>query len=141
MRALLRRTLLCILLLTFIPTGGALADIVIIVHPDNEAAIDAKVVQRIFLGKEKKFSDGKETLPINQADKSASRGQFDSDVLGRNTNQVLAHWSKLVFTGKGIPPKEVDNDEAVVAIVADNKNAIGYVDRSAATNAVKIIAL
>ncbi len=115
------------------------ADVVVVVHPSNDAALNAKTVKRIFLGKEKKFSNGKEVLPLNQVPTSGARDSFDTDTLGRSSNQIAAYWSKLVFTGKGIPPKELDNDAAVLAIVADNPNAIGYVDSASVSDAVKVI--
>jgi ABC-type phosphate transport system substrate-binding protein len=118
-----------------------LAEVVVIVHPSNSASIDAKSAQRIFLGKEKKFSTGKEAIPINQAAGSASRNSFDNDTLGRNSAQVSAYWSKLVFTGKGIPPKEVADDAAVIAIVSSNVDAIGYVDSGSVDASVKAISL
>jgi ABC-type phosphate transport system substrate-binding protein len=117
------------------------ADVVVIVHPSNEAALNIKIVKRIFLGKEKKFSDGKEVLPVNQVPSSGARGSFDTDTLGRSSTQIAAYWSKLVFTGKGIPPEELGNDAAVLAIVADNPNAIGYVDRASVSDAVKAVSL
>ncbi|MCF2948754.1 phosphate ABC transporter substrate-binding protein [Paraglaciecola aquimarina] len=120
---------------------SSLAEVVLVVHPSNDAALDKKTVQRIFLGKSNKFSNGKEAIPINQVPSSATRGSFDSDTLGRSSSQVSAYWSKLVFTGKGIPPKEVDNDAAVIAVIADNQNAVGYVDSGAVTGAVKAIPL
>jgi len=117
------------------------AELVLIVHPSNGAVVDTKAAKRIFLGKEKKFSTGKEALPINQITASPSRASFDNDALGRSSTQVSSYWSKLVFTGKGIPPKEVDNDAAVLAIVASNENAIGYVDSASVSGAVKAIPL
>jgi ABC-type phosphate transport system substrate-binding protein len=117
------------------------ADVVVVVHPSNDTAINAKTVKRIFLGKEKKFSNGKEALPLNQVPASGARSFFDTDTLGRSSTQIAAYWSKLVFTGKGIPPKELDNDGAVLAIVADNPNAIGYVDSASVSDAVKVISL
>jgi ABC-type phosphate transport system substrate-binding protein len=119
----------------------SLAEVVVVVHPSNDAAIDKKAVKRIFLGKEKKFSNGKEVLPVNQVASSGARGSFDTDTLGRSSTQIAAYWSKLVFTGKGIPPKELDSDAAVLAIVADNPNAIGYVDSASVSDAVKAISL
>jgi ABC-type phosphate transport system substrate-binding protein len=117
------------------------AEVVLVVHPSNDAALSKKAVQRIFLGKEKKFSNGKEVLPVNQIPSSVARSSFDTDTLGRSSTQIAAYWSKLVFTGKGIPPKELDNDAAVIAIVADNQNAIGYVNSASISDAVKVIAL
>ena len=119
----------------------SLANIVVVVHPSNDSEINKKGIQRIFLGKAKKFPNGKEALPLNQAPSSSARGSFDTDTLGRSSTQISAYWSKLVFTGKGIPPKELDNDAAVLAIVSDNPNAIGYVDSASVSDAVKVISL
>lgn len=122
-------------------TVSAMAELIIVVHPSNDATIDMKSTQRIFLGKAKKFSNSKEAIPINQVEGSPTRDTFDTTVLNRSSNQVSAYWSKLVFTGKGIPPKEVDNDAAVIALIANNQNAIGYVDSSAVNDTVKAIPL
>lgn len=121
-------------------TSSALADVVMIVHPSNSSALDSKAVQRIFLGKEKKFSNGSSVNPINQAD-NTTRSDFDSNVLGRSSSQVAAYWSKLVFTGKGIPPKEMGGDAEVIAAVAADPAAIGYVDSAAVSADVKAIQL
>jgi ABC-type phosphate transport system substrate-binding protein len=124
-----------------VTTFIASAELTVIVNPANTAALDAKKVQRIFLGKEKKFSDGTETLPVNQNVDSVIRADFDNNLLGRSSSQVAAYWSKLVFTGKGIPPKEVTNDAEVVDLVAKNPNVIGYVDSSSVNDTVKVVSL
>jgi hypothetical protein len=61
--------------------------------------------------------------------------------LGRSSSQVSAYWSKLVFTGKGIPPKEVADDAAVVDLVSKNPSVIGYIDKASVTDAVKVVEL
>lgn len=118
----------------------AIADVVIVVHPSNTDAINAKVLQRIFLGKEKKFPNGSPSVPVNQTNDSQVRQSFDSEVLGRTSSQVSAYWSKLVFTGKGIPPKEVANDAEVIELVSQNPSVIGYIDSASVTDAVKVLA-
>lgn len=131
-----------ILAVTFLlVTGAALSEPVVIIHPNNSNALDAKAIIRIFLGKEKKFPDGSETIPVNQNPDSQTRQDFDKNILGRSTTQVVASWSKLVFTGKGIPPKELDNDTEVINLVSTNPSVIGYVDRASVTNSVKIVEL
>lgn len=119
----------------------ASAEVVMVVHPSNADAIDAKTVQRIFLGKEKKFPGGSEATPINQVAESGVRADFDTSIIGRSSAQVSAYWSKLVFTGKGVPPTEVADDAAVIAAVAADPSAIGYVDSASVTGDVKAISV
>ena len=135
----LKKITLCATLLAV--SCSAFAELTIVVNPANANELDAKKVQRIFLGKDKKFPDGSEVLAVNLSADSATRNSFDENVLGRNSSQVSAYWSKLVFTGKGIPPKEVNTDAEVIDLVSKNPSVIGYVDSSALTDAVKAIKL
>ena len=120
---------------------NAVADVVVVVHPSNSATLSGKDVQRIFLGKEKKFSTGNESIPVNHAAGENLRTQFDEDVLGRSTAQISAYWSKLVFTGKGIPPKEVTSDQEVIDLIKQNQSVIGYIDSASVTADVKVVTL
>ena len=52
---------------------------------------------------------------------------------------MKSYWSKQIFTGKGTPPKEVGNDASVLDLVANNKNAIGYVDAAQVSDGVKVV--
>lgn len=121
--------------------SSVFAELVVVVNPANANVLDSKQVQRIFLGKDKKFADGTETIAVNQEASTQIRQDFDQVILGRSSSQVSAYWSKLVFTGKGIPPKELADDAAVIALVAKNPSVIGYISKASVTDAVKIVAM
>ena len=69
-----------------------------------------------------------------------SRVDFDESVLGRSTSQVTSYWSKLVFTGKGTPPKEISSETDVIELVKNNQNIIAYIDSDKVTGDVRVIA-
>ncbi|MBK8973857.1 MAG: phosphate ABC transporter substrate-binding protein [Hahellaceae bacterium] len=117
----------------------ASAEIAVVVHPSNKDAIDAKEVERIFLGKSKSFPGGAQALPINQSEGGAVRGAFDSGLLGKSASQMKAYWSKLVFTGKGTPPQEVPGDAEVKALIGSNPSTIGYIDAGSVDASVKVV--
>ena len=54
-------------------------------------------------------------------------------------SQLKSYWSKLVFTGKGQPPRDVQTDAEMIELVAGNPNIIGYVDISSVTDKVKVL--
>ncbi len=116
----------------------AVANVAVIVHPSNAAALSQDDINKIFTGRAKTFADGKAAEPVNLAESVAVRADFDQKALGRNSTQMKAYWSKLVFTGKGTPPKELASEQEVVAEVAKNPAAIGYVSAGAATGNVKV---
>lgn len=118
---------------------AAVADIAVIVNAQNGATVDENTIKKLFLGKAKSFADGSSATPVNQ-DATALFDEFNDKVIGKSSSQLNAHWSKLVFTGKGTPPKKLANDQAVLEFVSSNANAIGYVDAAAVNSKVKVVA-
>lgn len=111
----------------------------VIVNPANGSALDENEIRKIFIGKSKSFSDGSKALPITQVEGSAITDEFNQKVLNKSSSQLKAYWSKLVFTGKGTPPKEAENDAEVIKLVASNPNLIGFVSSGAADGSVKVV--
>jgi ABC-type phosphate transport system substrate-binding protein len=133
------KTKLCITILG-LTSVFAQAEIAVVVHPSNASALDSSAISRIFLGKLKSFDGGGQAVPINQESSMAATDEFNSKVLNKSGSQLKSYWSKLVFTGKGTPPKVVANDAEVISLISANPNLIGYIDASAVTGNVKVIA-
>lgn len=130
----------CSILLIGLASSLANAEISVIVSNNNpNAAIDQATVGKIFLGKTKSFPDGSQAVPIDQDDGAAARNSFNSTILGKSSSQLKSYWSRLIFTGKGTPPKQSGNDAAVKQLVANNPNIIGYVDSSVVDDTVKVV--
>lgn len=115
------------------------ADVAVIVNPSNNSELSKSDISKIFLGKSKTFSNGESVVAVNLKSNSATRDSFQKEVLGKSKSQVKAYWSKLIFTGKGKPLKEFNNDKEVIAFIASNPNAIGYVDSSQVDGSVKVV--
>lgn len=116
------------------------AEVAVIVSPGNaNTHIDQETIARVFLGKTKNFPDGSQAVPVDQSSGSDSRETFNAVVLGKSASQLKAYWSRLIFTGKGTPPKESGDDTAVKALISKNPNMIGYIDSSAVDDSVKVV--
>lgn len=124
---------------TLLISSTAIADVAVIVHPSNAATLDENTISRIFNGKAKSFPDGAQAVPINQIESSEVAQAFNANVMKKSASQLKAYWSKLIFTGKGAPPKEVANDAEVIALVSANPNLIGYVDAATVDDSVKAV--
>ena len=108
------------------------ADVVVIVSAKSSAAtMTADDIANIYLGKSTAMK------PVDNA--TAVRSQFYTAVAGKDEAQVKAIWSKLVFTGKATPPKELPSSADVVKAVAADPNAIGYVEKGAVDASVKVV--
>lgn len=116
------------------------AEVVVIVNPSVSAEVSSEDIKKIFLGKSSKLADGTKITPYYLAGGDAAREAFDNNALGKSSSQLKAYWSKLVFTGKGTPPKELDSSAQAVATVAGDASAIAYVDSAAVNDSVKVVA-
>lgn len=128
-----------LLMAFFFMSTSALAEIVIVVHPSNTSNLDQRSISRIFLGKEKKFPNGAVAIPINQLASNAASSEFNSKVLKKSARQLKAYWSKLLFTGKGTPPKNMDTSAEVILLVSSNPNLIGYIQGSEVTDSIRVV--
>jgi hypothetical protein len=96
-------------------------------------------VADIFLGKTVRFPDGTLAVPIDQAEGSPARDEFYATFTGKSPVQIKSHWTKIIFTGRGQPPKAVANSTEVRQLLAANSQAISYIERSAVDSSVKIL--
>lgn len=118
------------------------AEVAVVVHPNNPSnSISADQATRIFLGKESIMPDGNSVVPIDQAAGSPSRNEFYSKVVNKTPMQLNAYWSRLIFTGKGQPPKAVEDNDDVLDRVGEDPNLIGYLNSSTVDDTVKVILL
>lgn len=117
----------------------AAAEVVVIVNKGNSNSVDKALVAKIYTGSTSSWPDGGGVTAVDQKEDDATRATFSSKAVGKSVSNLKALWAQNVFTGKGVPPKVVGSDEDVVAIVSKNKNAIGYVDASTATDSVKVV--
>lgn len=109
------------------------ADIAVIAHPAT-ADVSLDEVSRIYMGRAGNL------MPVNLPENNPLRDQFEQEALGRSPAQMKAYWSRLVFTGKGRPPVEVDSVQAKIEFVASNPNSLGYIPASEVTDQVRVIA-
>jgi ABC-type phosphate transport system substrate-binding protein len=107
-------------------------DIVVIVNPAAKA-ISKDQIADLYLGR----SGG--LTPIDQTAGSAIYVQFYKQATGRDAAQVKAIWSRILFTGRGLPPKQLPDSAAVKQAVAANPNAVGYIEKSAVDASVKVV--
>jgi ABC-type phosphate transport system substrate-binding protein len=122
-------------------TASAQSGFVVVAHPDVPvSSIDMDMASKIFLQKERRWSDGTTIHPVTLA-VSEVREEFAQVVHHRSELDLRKHWQRQIFTGRGSPPLERPNDAAVLEYVRSTPGAIGYISPGARANGVKVIQL
>jgi hypothetical protein len=126
--------------LALAPGAALAAELAVIVSArSNISMLSADQVAEIFLFQTNRFPNGNEVVPIDQDLGSPLRNEFYSKVTHRTPALVKAHWARLIFTGRGQPPAEVDGNAAMRRTIAENPGMIGYVERTALDPSVRAV--
>ncbi len=112
----------------------------IIVHPKNPtAALARDWVAQAFLKRTTRWHDGTAIKPVDLHPDSAVRRTFSRTILSRSVAAVRNYWRQRLFSGRDIPPPELESDAAVARYVAKHEGAIGYVAAGSEHPDVKIV--
>jgi hypothetical protein len=107
-------------------------DIVVVMAP-GAAPMTKEQLANIYLGR---LLDYK---PLDLPESSAIHNEFYKKATGRESSQVKAVWSRLTFTGHGIPPKIMADPAAVKKAVAGDPKSLGYIDKADVDGTVKVV--
>ena len=123
-----------------IPAKTGAVEVIVVVGANAPiSSLTLEQVADIFLGRTVALPNGSAIVPIDQLDGSAIRHEFYAKTTGKSPQLLKAHWSKLIFTGQGEPPREVADSEAVKKLVASSPSYIGYIERAAVDSTVKAV--
>ena len=146
-----RRALLGLALLCSLPWLGfaqssraedATPEFRIVVHPSHSAqAVERAFLADAFLKKVTRWGDGETIRPVDLRPAATARQRFTERVLKRSVGAVRSYWQQRIFSGRDVPPPELDSDETVLAFVAKSPGAVGYVSGAAKLQGVRELAV
>ena len=112
----------------------------VIAHPRTPfAKVDRKFVTDAFLKKRTRWNDDLLIRPVDLGPSSSLRRRFSDEILGRTIEAVRRYWNQQVFSGRNVPPPQVDSEAAVVEYVLTHPGAIGYVMETTDVRGAKVI--
>jgi hypothetical protein len=112
----------------------------VIVNANNPHTwIDRRFLSQAMLKKVTHWDHGEPIRPVDLGADSPTRRRFSSDVHNRSVAAVRNYWQQIIFSGRGVPPPELESDEAVVRFVARHPGAVGYVSGAADVAVVKVL--
>lgn len=112
----------------------------VIVNPANPAtSLDHRFLTDAFLKKTTRWPGGELIRPVDLAPESATRRRFSDDVLSRSVAAVKSYWQQMIFSGRAVPPPELDSDEEVIRYVAKYAGAVGYISGTSDASGVKVV--
>lgn len=115
------------------PTAQAQADdadpaFLVIVHAQNPIeAIERSKLSRIFLKKTKRWEDGETIMVLDHVPDSETRDRFTRGIHGKSISAIKSYWQRMIFSGRDVPPEEIDGDVEVLRLVVEHRGSVGYI--------------
>ena len=105
---------------------------IVVVHESNPTtSISRDELSRIFLKKITVWRTKRPVTVVDQRESAKVREQFTRTVHRREVSSVASFWQQQIFAGRAVPPAQRTNDADVMLFVANNPDAIGYVNAGA----------
>jgi ABC-type phosphate transport system substrate-binding protein len=121
------------------------ARLMLVVNAENKLGrLDRGTLRQIYLGQTTFWANQVRIRPYNRVHDGAAGKPFFRDVLGMTPARYRHTWQKQQLSGQGVAPEVVASAASIVAKVAANAGAIGYIldtEASAVDERVRLIPL
>jgi ABC-type phosphate transport system substrate-binding protein len=118
------------------------ADVVVVVSSRSPVAtLSRNELTDIYLGRTSRLPTGQPATPVDQSESSPVYHTFYREYLGQTPSQIKMHWSRLIFTGRGQPPRSLADSRAMADFVARHVGAIGYLDDTYLDERLRVVTI
>lgn len=142
-----KRNLILVLLavsgwMCFLPPAAWSSELAVIVNPANPMKeISQTQLVAIYMGKMTSFEGNGAIRPVDYMDSSDLKKDFYERFLDKDIEKIKRYWVKIIFSGRGSPPKALDKPSDVLGFVAENDGGIGYIPKEMVDGRVKELVL
>lgn len=130
---------IAVLMILLISDGVCADEVAVVSAKSTVTTLSKSQLVAIFLGKLTRFPDGSEAVPIDQLEGTPARDEFYATVAGKSAAQMKAYWSRIIFTGRGQPPKAVSSSSEAKKLLVANPNTISYIEPKLVDDTLKVV--
>ena len=112
--------------------------VVVVSKNSKISKLSKTTISKLFLSKSKSFPNGKRAIPI-EINNSELQLDFYKKITNKNEKQLSKYWAKMIFTGKGTPPKKFKTIANLKNFIKRNKNAITYLNKNYLDKDLKVL--
>lgn len=132
----LRLLVLAALLATALPVKAQVVMVSAAAGPVQ--ALSRSEAEQLYLGRRTTLDSGQAVTLLDLANGEV-RNAFYQQLTGKNPIQTRAYWSRQVFTGRALPPREARSIEEAREILVAEPNTIGYLPAAEIDSRLRIL--
>lgn len=101
-------------------------------------SISTSELRDIYNGDRVFWKSGKRIRAARLPDDSSTNADFLSIVVEKSPSQYMQHWRHKLFSGKGLPPKVLQDAEKMMTYIEENESSIGFIPVSKRISSPKL---
>lgn len=114
--------------------------LVVVVNPASGVTrLSQDEVVNLFMGRQKRFANGRVALPVEPVGDPELRGRFYQLLVNVPLVQVRSFWARMSFCGLAQPPRQAQDAQEVIDLVLANPGVIGFVGKSQVDSRVRVV--
>lgn len=126
----------------FQPPAALSSELAVIVNPANPIKEISKIqLVAIYMGNMTNFEGNRVVKPVDYTDSSSLKKDFYERFLNKDIEKIKRYWVKIIFSGKGSPPKALEKPSDVMDFVAKTDGGIGYIPKEMVDGSVRELIL
>ncbi|WP_238984488.1 substrate-binding domain-containing protein [Billgrantia kenyensis] len=140
----LTRLLILLLTLALLPLSVQADDrsVVLIAHPQGSSpALTRDTTRAIFAMRQRSWPDGQAARVFVLPNSHPVHSRFVKERLTVYPHQLQLAWDRMVFSGTGQAPSQVNSQPEMLERVATTPGAIGYLEREYLDDRVQVITM
>lgn len=129
---------LVVSLLVLLPLQ-VLAEVVVVVSNDSPiSTISESRLRQVYLEGAGQV-DSQRVTALDLSEENRVRDQFYKQALGKTPAGMKSYWARMIFTGRGAPPRSVSGVHEMQIMLENNPDFIGYLPGNQVSSGLKVI--
>ncbi|GGX98350.1 hypothetical protein GCM10007160_27350 [Litchfieldella qijiaojingensis] len=110
--------------------GASESDLLLVVHPSVQTpSISRDTARAIFAMRQRTWPNGQAIHVVVLPNRYPMHERFTKELLGVYPHQLQLSWDRLVFSGTGQAPEQVETPDDMLERIATTPGAVGYIER------------
>jgi hypothetical protein len=117
----------------------SLAELVVVTGQQSRVTtLTENEVRQLFSGQLRMIS-GQRVQPLDLPNNNKHRDEFYRKLMARTPDQMKAYWTRLIFSGRGQPPREVSGSQELRTLVTSAPEYIGYLPATDVNDQLRVL--
>jgi len=112
-------------------------DMVVVTNTSVVEKLSKSEVKRLFLSKTNKVHNI--NIKVVELSENGEKDKFYKQISGKSKSQLRSYWTRLIFTGKARPPKQVNNMQELLKEMKKSEVIVTYLPKNKVTKQMKIV--